>query len=47
MVDYLMAERGLKQIEAIVLCSAVRDPKVSAPALGEGHPGLVTFGMPQ
>ena len=46
MVDYLMAERGLTQIEAYVPCSAVGDLKVSVPALHEGHSGLVTFDMP-
>ena len=46
MVDYLMTERGLRQIEAYVLCSAAGDLKVSVPVLGEGHSGLVTFSMP-
>lgn len=48
MVDYLMAERGLSQIEAYVLCSAAGDLKVPVPVpvLGEGHSGLVTFSMP-
>ena len=46
MVDYLMAERGLSQIEAYVLCSAAGDVKVPVPVLGEGHSGLVMFSMP-